>query len=258
MTSITQTRKMEFPSLGERCSMAMCQQLDLLPIRCSYCQKHFCKAHFQPFDHSCSSYHDLSSKLLETPSPEMHICSLSNCSAKELICMSCSFCDLHFCLQHRHQVDHQCSKLEKPVEKMVQTAELVKQIQLKNMGKKTCRGVKSEKLAAKVQLMKLKQNSTGVNELPAEERVYFSVQTTLQVQVAVFVSKFWSMGKCIDYIASASKTANFNNIAGKPHLNLFSPAGDCLSENKDVTIAELIDEETLFNGQTVVMKYVDQ
>ncbi|KAK4012076.1 hypothetical protein OUZ56_021176 [Daphnia magna] len=196
---------MEFPSLGERCSMAMCQQLDLLPIRCSYCQKHFCKAHFQPFDHSCSSYHDSSSKLLETPSPEMHICSLSNCSAKELICMSCSFCDLHFCLQHRHQVDHQCSKLEKPVEKMVQTAELVKQIQLKNMGKKTCRGVKSEKLAAKVQLMKLKQNSTG-----------------------------------------------------KPHLNLFSPAGDCLSENKDVTIAELIDEEALFNGQTVVMKYVDQ
>lgn len=249
---------MEFPSLGERCSMAMCQQLDLLPIHCSYCQKLFCKAHFQPFDHPCLSNYDSSSKTSDVPSPEMYVCSLATCHSKELIHMPCSFCDSHFCLQHRHQVNHQCLKLEKPVEKMMQTAELVKQIQIKNMGKKISRGVKSDKLSAKVQLMKLKQNSTGVNELPSEERVYFSIQTPSHVQVAVFVSKFWSVGKCIDYIASVSKIANFNNIAGKLHLNLFFPSGDCLSGKNDVSIAELIDEEVLFNGQTVIMKYVDK
>lgn len=248
---------MEFPSLGARCSMSVCQQLDLLPICCHYCQQSFCKEHFQPFNHSCSSYQGSFPKTSETVGlHKMHVCTLPNCSTKELMYMPCPFCDLHFCLQHRHQVDHNCSKLEKPVEKMAQTAELVRQIQMKNLGKKSCRGVKSEKLSAKVQLMKLKQNSVGVGELPAEERVYFLVKTPLQVEMAVFVSAFWSVGKCIDYIASAGKITNFNNVTGKPHLNLFSPSGDCLSENKDLIISGMIENEIIFNGQTIVLKYV--
>jgi hypothetical protein len=170
--------------------------------------------------------------------------------------MQCPFCDLHFCLQHRHQVDHDCSKLEKPVEKMVQTAEIVRQIQMRNIGKKSCKGVKSEKLSAKVQLMKLKQNSIGIGELPAEERVYFLVGTPLQIEIAVFVSAFWSVGKCIDYIASASKITNFNNVTGKPHLNLFTLSGDCLSDDMDLQINQMIDKEIIFNGQTIMLKYV--
>ncbi len=249
---------MEFPSLGARCSMNSCQQLDLLPICCSYCSQTFCKTHFQPFDHSCPSLivQALPKTLNEKP-VELHTCSLSNCCTKELINMPCSHCELHFCLQHRHQVDHQCLKLEKPQEKMVQTAALVKQIQMKNSGKKICKGVKSEKLAAKVQLMKLKQNSKGVDELPAEERVYFLVCTPLDKNEAVFVSKFWSVGKCIDYIASACQIANFNNIAGRPHLNLFTSAGQCFSESKDIVVSQMIEEEIIFNGQTINMKYVD-
>lgn len=248
---------MEFPSLGKRCSMDVCQQLDILPICCHFCRQSFCKTHFQPFDHLCSSNQDSLPKPSDVPH-EMHVCSLPHCTTKELINMPCPFCDLHFCLHHRHQVEHNCSKLEKPVEKMVQTAELVKQIQMKNAGKKSCRGMKSDKLSAKVQLMKLKQNSIGVNELPAEERVYFLVQTPSQAKMGVFVSTLWSIGKCIDYIASACKITNFNNITGKPHLNLFTSSGDCLSENMDVTITEMVDREIVFNGQTAILKYVDQ
>ena len=249
---------MEFPSLGSRCSVSSCQQLDLLPISCSYCSQKFCKTHFQPFDHLCPSQAQSLPRTSNEISTELHSCSLADCSTKELVQMPCSHCKLHFCLQHHHQVDHQCLKLQKPQEKMVQTAALIKQIQIKNSGKKACQGVKSEKLAAKVQLMKLKQQSKGVDELPAEERIYFAVHTPSDKHEAVFVSKFWSVGKCIDYIASACQIANFNNVAGKPHLNLFTSSGMCLSENKDLLISQMIDDEVIFNGQTINLKYVGQ
>lgn len=252
---------MEFPSLGERCTMASCQQLDLLPICCNFCKNHFCKTHFQPFDHSCPSesvQEALATNFDKNPNMALHICSLSNCSVKELVCMPCSHCQLHFCLHHRHQIDHQCLKLEKIQEKMVQTAALVKQITEKTSGKKVSQGVKSEKLASKVQLMKLKQHSKGINELPSEERVYFLVHSPLNEDtVAVFVSKCWSVGKSIDYIASVGNIKNCNNFAGKPHLNLFTCAGLCLSDKKDILISELIEKEIVFNGQTVYMKYIE-
>lgn len=243
--------------------MTSCQQLDLLPICCSYCNQHFCKTHFQPSDHSCAPHHQLEVEALsrnKNSVVEMHGCSLPDCSAKELVQMPCTHCTLHFCLQHRHQVDHQCSKLEKSQKRMVQTAALVKQIQNKNSGKKISQGVKSDKLAAKVQLMKLKQNSRGTSELPVDERVYFLVHIpdVHEETFAIFVSKCWSVGKSIDYIATASNTTNYNNIAGKPHLNLFTSSGTCLSEQKEVLVSELIAKEIIFNGQTIFMKYIEQ
>ena len=140
---------------------------------------------------------------------------------------------------------------------MTQTAALVQQIQQKNAEKKPIRqGVKSDKLAAKVQLMKLKQHSKGLAELPAEERIYFLVALPSgKKEESVFVSKLWSVGKCIDSIASSFQVANHNNISNKPQLNLFSSRGDCFSDKKDVTIKELVESEVIFNGQSVTLKY---
>ena len=116
--------------------------------------------------------------------------------------------------------------------------------------------MKSDKLAAKVQLMKLKQHSKGLTELPADERMYFLVALPAgKKEESVFVSKFWSVGKCIDFIASTFQISNHNNTANKPQLNLFSARGDSFSEKKDVTIKELVDSEIIFNGQSVTLKY---
>ncbi len=242
---------MEFPTLGDRCNVNDCLQLDFLPIACSSCKIIFCKDHFLPFQHSCSACPD---QVVIQPGPAVEslpVCSLATCRATELVEMLCSHCRLHFCLKHRHQVDHQCTHLVLPQEKMVQTAALVKQIQLKNAEKPAPRqGAKSAQLAAKVQLMKLKQSSKGLAELPAEERVYFLVQLPLDRKPeAVFVSKMWSVGKSIDYISEACKIPNENNKAGRPHLTL------SISSKNDVLLKDLLDQQLLFNGQTVSLKY---
>lgn len=140
---------------------------------------------------------------------------------------------------------------------MKQTAAVVKEIVEKNAEKKQVKqGAKSDKLAAKVQLMKLKQSAKGISELPAEERIYFLVKTPSDKDTAVYVSKFWSVGKSIDYMATVANVPNYNNIYGKPKLNLFTHSGVCLSEQKDVILKDMIEKETIFNGQSIALKYV--
>lgn len=140
---------------------------------------------------------------------------------------------------------------------MKQTATIVKTIVEKNAEKKPVKqGAKSDKLAAKVQLMKLKQNAKGISELPADERVHLLVKTPSEKDFPVYVSKFWSIGKSIDYIASAVNLPNHNNVFGKPQLNLFTCNGTCLSEQKDLVLRDMIEKEVIFNGQSVVLKYV--
>jgi len=129
----------------------------------------------------------------------------------------------------------------------------------KNQDKKPIRqGVKSEKLAAKVQLMKLKQNSKGLKQLPITERAYFLIKLPLEKKdEAVFVSNIWSIGKCIDNIASLCQIPNHNNNSAKPQLNLYTSSDNCVSSKKDVSVKSLIDNEVLFNGQSLWLKYVE-
>ena len=250
---------MEFPTLGNRCAVSNCGQLDFLPVSCSSCSGTYCKDHYLPFQHSCPSADTLLPRPdggSQDPQPPLPVCALPSCRTKELVEMLCPHCQLHFCLQHRHQVDHQCSHYAPPPERMVQTAALVQQIQQKNAGKKPTRqGVKSDQLAAKVQLMKLKQKSKGLAELPAEERVYFLVELPLDGKApeAVFVSNLWSVGKCVDYIASVCRIPNHNNQAGRPHLAL-GPFRDQM----DAILKDLLQKQELFNGQTITLHYVEK
>ena len=250
---------MEFPELGTQCTMNDCHQLDFLPITCSHCSQTFCKIHSLPFDHSCVVYKDttVSTHTENQNEIQAHMCSLPTCCSKELVPMLCPHCKLHFCLQHRHQVDHQCSKYEKPKEIMPETSKLVDEIVAKNQEKKPIRqGAKSEKLAAKVQLMKLKQNSKGLKELPVPERAYFLVKLPLgKKDEALFVSNLWSIGKCIDNIASLCQVPNHNNNSSKPQLNLYTSSDNCVSNRKDVSVKSLMENETLFNGQSLWLKY---
>ena len=248
---------MEFPDTGTYCAAEGCGRLDFLPVFCSSCQQDFCKEHYLPDDHKCPSYpRNADRSAAAIPSYQCSIC-----CKKELVPILCRQCQVQVCLDHRHQPNHHCIKWEEPKERMVETKKVVDQIVEKNASKRFigARGAKSDKLAAKVQLMKLKQRSQGLKELPAEERIYFMVEGISnggKTGEGVFVSKLWSVGKCIDVMASLCHLANHNNVSGKPQLNMFNSAESCLSERKDEILSNLIDQEVIFNGQSVWLKYV--
>jgi len=170
---------MELPHCGSNCTAEQCNTLDFLPFSCSYCHSIFCKTHFLPESHKCLAYQQNSAGGIGTRVPvPTYSCSLAGCSKRELVPVVCPHCTSQFCLDHRHQPDHNCSKWEKPKERMVQTQSLIEGIVARTKANPQPRGQgpKSEKLAAKVQLMKLKQNSKGLKELPTEERLHLLVK----------------------------------------------------------------------------------
>lgn len=135
---------MEFPGLGENCTIATCKQLDFLPVKCDACHKVFCKAHYSYAQHNCPEAYRRDNQvpvcpLCNSPVPLPHgqspdtvvgahidndcqsekaqtrrkiysnRCALKGCKQKELVPVTCQKCRKNFCLKHRHEMDHSCS-----------------------------------------------------------------------------------------------------------------------------------------------------
>ena len=143
---------------------------------------------------------------------------------------------------------------------MQQTKQHVQDILNKpnNDHKASTKGRKSKAMAAKVALMKIKQKAVGDKGLPDSERVYMNIivpEKYKSLIKPVFVSKQWSVGKSIDDIASRLKLENRNNDTTAEKLKLLDP------ETKDAflferAVSELLSEESLFNGGTLLLEYV--
>lgn len=139
---------MEFPQLGQHCSVKTCNRLDFLPMKCDACSSIFCKDHIKYDEHQCSSSYRKNIQIPICPlcnqavpyeyrdqSPDRvvsaHIdrdcrsdparakrekiysnkCSISSCKQREAIQVNCEKCLKTFCLRHRFPDDHRCQEL---------------------------------------------------------------------------------------------------------------------------------------------------
>lgn len=132
---------MEFPHLGEHCSLQSCNLLDFLPFTCDACSKIFCKDHLEYGSHQCqkglakdrrvpvcplcnqpisqASHEDANQKVNEHIENDCksdlakrntaNRCNARGCKQKELIPVLCASCKRNFCLKHRHENDHACT-----------------------------------------------------------------------------------------------------------------------------------------------------
>ncbi|XP_055997786.1 AN1-type zinc finger protein 1-like isoform X2 [Ostrea edulis] len=99
---------------------------DFLPFACKSCQQVFCLDHKFPDDHDCKEF-SAETPYVEYSGTKAYTCSITKCTARELMPVVCEKCSKNFCLRHRHQNDHNCENL---VEKITptKTAEHVQQI----------------------------------------------------------------------------------------------------------------------------------
>ena len=96
---------MELPEIGQQCSMEICNQLDFLPIKCSYCQKVFCKDHSSLVSHNCQCLNEPQvPKVIKEVQDFRPKCSFGVCEKKAVT--TCPVCDNQFCMDHRLEVDH--------------------------------------------------------------------------------------------------------------------------------------------------------
>ncbi|XP_022092121.1 AN1-type zinc finger protein 1-like [Acanthaster planci] len=253
--------------IGKHCSVKSCKQLDFLPFQCTGCSEIFCLEH-RSFDAHCCSQANITQDHKDFGGPTSYECSFPGCEDRELIPVSCQHCGNNYCLSHRHQQDHECTKLVEALPRMAKTAELVEQIQESYKAKgatvsKRKIGAKSQQTAAKVALMKMKMNALGDKAIPQSERLYFKValprehDSDLKGQ-AIFFSSVWSVGRAIDKVASIVKLRNDNNVATAKKLRLFHPeTGEILPV--DMRLSSLLEGETpLYNGGCVILEYVKE
>ncbi|XP_053103165.1 AN1-type zinc finger protein 1 isoform X2 [Hemicordylus capensis] len=203
----------------------------------------------------------------EEVKPDNHkffMCTYKSCDGKELVPVLCPYCEKPFCLRHRHQVDHECEKLETPKPRMAVTQQLVKDIvdsKKEATVNKRCRGAKNSETAAKVALMKLKMHACGDKSLPQTERIYFQVflpKGSKEKSKPMFFCSKWSIGKVIDCAASLASLKNDNNKTTAKKLRLcHTVSGEALP--LDHTIASWIGtkEFSLCNGGSVVLEYLE-
>lgn len=262
----------EFPQLGNHCEWADCKQLDYLPIVCNMCQKTFCKDHSAYSNHSCASWNKGAHSSSSEPSAlATYSCSLPGCAVSEMVESVCKRCGRNYCMGHRLEPDHQCPvKDELPMPK---TAALVAEILERNQNASRNQNEKgaatkklkpsSQRMAAKLQLMKIKMNAKGDEKgVPPEDRVYFKVHLPLEKsdkglkEKNLFVSGSWSLGKALDSMAKMCQV-DYKNKSGK-RLRLFSHAtGSLVNPQLSLTVNELIANGNLEDGSSLILEYAD-
>ena len=239
--------------IGEHCSVESCHQLDFLPVTCSHCAKIFCKVHSSTDGHNCTL---VANNVLESLPDQLKRnfkCQVTGCTQSELVEVRCEHCDLNFCLKHRHQVDHVCSKITEPEEKMKLTQQHIASLPAKEKPKS--RGRKSSKTAAKVMLMKLKMKAVGDKSIPDTEKTFLLLALpdgSKEKNKAVVVSKKWSIGRVIDVTARLTGLNNSNNVGGSKKLRLFN-SDDGIAFDASLTL-ETVEE--LISGSVAILEYV--
>lgn len=226
------------------------------------------KEHREVTDHACSKYEEQDVVLADKPTAaatterrQQQRC--ANCrivvlNAAELV--RCDRCHFAHCLQHRHPEAHDCQKLrEEKLQALVQARRLDPKPMAPVVAPAGVKGAKNAPLAQKVAYMKLKQKATGMQSIPATERIYFNVDvqvtpTAAQVKPFYF-SKEWSFGRCVDYITTEMKLTNKNNVVGGPKLVLIAES-DAQQYDLSMSLRKAVESELLADGASLQLKLI--
>ncbi|XP_015439386.1 PREDICTED: AN1-type zinc finger protein 1-like isoform X1 [Dufourea novaeangliae] len=258
---------MEFPDLGERCSIQDCKQLNFLPFVCNHCHNIFCKEHFHIATHKCTGIQD--NVASTKPKISSYVCFDESCKETSPIEMLCVKCQKHFCLQHRYHGcleysnEEKTTKLKKwqiPKKQFAEAKAIVDQEITDTLNKS-----KNTALANKIRLMRIKGSAVGHKNVPMNERCYFLVypstkisNTNIGPSKGIYVNVNWTIGKAIDSMAGILKLSNNNNGTGASRLQLFHHAtGALICNEMDTLLTKLLGNSELVDGQSVILEYSD-
>ncbi|XP_015439387.1 PREDICTED: AN1-type zinc finger protein 1-like isoform X2 [Dufourea novaeangliae] len=228
---------MEFPDLGERCSIQDCKQLNFLPFVCNHCHNIFCKEHFHIATHKCTGIQD--NVASTKPKISSYVCFDESCKETSPIEMLCVKCQKHFCLQHRYHGcleysnEEKTTKLKKwqiPKKQFAEAKAIVDQEITDTLNKS-----KNTALANKIRLMRIKGSAVGHKNVPMNERCYFLV-----------------------YPSTKISNTNIGPSKGASRLQLFHHAtGALICNEMDTLLTKLLGNSELVDGQSVILEYSD-
>lgn len=190
--------------------------------------------------HNCSEYPAQGSNITGSTSSttKQEKCRYSTCNQKVLISKSsdidtgssssstanlfgyyCEGCDLCFCLKHRHPQDHQCLNPAQTVYQQAQQRQENAKLILQKAGigssqSKQQKPTSKTTYNPKIELMKIKMKAEGDKSIASDKRLYLRLISS-DVNLSLFVSVDWSVGKVLDILATYARLNNRNNQIGE-------------------------------------------
>ena len=243
--------------IGRHCSVPTCKLLDFLPFTCDGCGEIHCKDHKDYAAHSCSGKKIIYERPKYT-GPKSFKCSLTDCKGKELSPVKCEECGQLFCLSHRHQSDHNCQQVKAPIPQKSSRPSVSTCVKSNPTTKAPKKSRKSEAVASKVALMKIKMKAVGDTNIPDVERTYLNVHLpmgTKEKTRPIFVAKTWSLGKILDDIASRCDLRNDNNLPAAKKMCLFNNQTGQRYDSSTLLATALADQD-IFNGGSINIDYL--
>lgn len=271
---------MELPHIGQHCFV--CNKNDYLPVRCSYCDKLLCLEHKS--NHSDCPLNEKTFHLdyIEPVTSIREPCFFCKKPFMKLKLVECNQCRKSFCLNHRHQNEHDCKGRVGFAAMTSSTSQLIREKSLKALeqlkvlaksgGPKNLIPMKqgNSKLAKRVRLMKLKMNSAGPPGTPEENRLHFLVKyqhdnsltigsSAINKTVNCYTSPDYYLGKLLDWVARQFDIPVASNAC---QVRLFfiklTDDGTELLLDSNEKFKEYIDNSILDTGDEIFLMYKKQ
>ena len=174
--------------------------------------------------------------------------------AQELEVISCGKCSLKYCLSHRFPEGHDCPRLkEERLQMQSKFRKADDAVTTKVALAPKVRGSKNEELARKVALMQLKQKARGP-PVPAEERLHlFILIESTGKKEPFYFSQTWTVGRCVDFVASELKISNSNNRTNGSRIFLSAQKSD-VAFDYSLYLHEAVQQSLIAAGDTLVLK----
>lgn len=215
-----------------------CKSVDFLLFNCLKCLHKYCQTHRFPSLHDCIEEVEVERVAVEPLQKQK--CSLDSCDQVDILISTCRHCSQVYCLKHRHQPDHDCSRLV--------NITIIKQVDKPKID------LKLKKTNPKLELMRLKLNGKGDSQIPMSNRVYMTIIEG-STKSNLFFNQNTIIGRLVDILASRSKIVNNNNLGGV-RIALFNGTdGKVLEMSK--TLQDLITSNVIYNGSTLILKQSD-
>jgi len=247
---------MEFPDLGQHCSMPSCNQLDFLPFECGACHQIFCLEHRSFKAHNCGTAQENNRVVPECPlcgelilvqagedvntKVDAHIsagcpptgvgkesqkpkrsnpCSAHGCRGGELVPIICPYCKKNFCTGHRAPHEHRCPyDPNAPIEvKAVSKEKMEKQKGVLDRIEGFLQLRLSNKTSDKVKMMRMRQKAIGNEKIPLEKRYYLEVVFPMDSRVEPKLMFFDSAWSVGKVLDVVASSGSVENFNNKPN-----------------------------------------
>ena len=262
-SSFTQIPDQDLESIGRHCQFDYCHQLDFLPFRCESCRKTFCLDHRTETAHKCEREGEWARRrrhqnagpgsTLSSTTQKPTIYNTDQCahvSCKTLIntlkdpAVRCPNCNRQYCLRHRLQEEHDCTKIaplgaraggraqqqgaqnpSETIRSMFAKVRTWGKDKPQSAGGSTSLldGVRAKPASSAQRpggLNALKRSAKGDPSIPADRRLYLhtvgasDTQKTEPPSGDFFFDSRWKTGRVLDDAAKRLHIENLNNRGG--------------------------------------------